>query len=169
MPLNVCFGFCESLVPPLKGAVGFSIKYVRVSQCQCLCLSVCLSEWMNEMEKYRFREPAAGCPCVLCAAILRPGHGVPEGRHSAGRPRDPGSHQGLHQARPHGHVGEYWVYRDDDVRPTPRPCGWVLSVQRWWHQARPHGHVGEYWVYSDQTQSSNRRIRTSTRNQLHPL
>ena len=22
MPLNVCLGFCESLVPPLKGAVG---------------------------------------------------------------------------------------------------------------------------------------------------
>ena len=22
MPLNVCRGFCESLVPPLKGAVG---------------------------------------------------------------------------------------------------------------------------------------------------
>ena len=62
---------------------------------------------VNEMEQYPFREPAAGCPCVLCAAILRPGHGVPEGRHSAGRPRDPGSHQGLRQARPHGYVGEY--------------------------------------------------------------
>ena len=33
--------------------------------------------------------------------------------------------------------------------PTPRPCGWVLSVQRWWRQARPLGLVGKYWVYRD--------------------
>ena len=42
-----------------------------------------------------------------CAAIPRPGHGIPERRYSPGWPRDPRSHQGVHQARPHSHVGEY--------------------------------------------------------------
>ena len=42
MSLNVYFGFCESLVPPLKGAVGLFIKCVSVSvSCALVTVLMC--------------------------------------------------------------------------------------------------------------------------------